>query len=237
LSSKKTLYDNGSKKTIETDSDDKLLQTFTDTIISSDGKKNGRVKGKGSMNNAIAAHIFDYLESYHILTHFLKKVNDRDMEVKTTESIPIKLFVYNETTPALSKTYGFEKKAELPVPVLEFYYNNDDLNHPMINEFHATALGVASQEDFRTISHDGLKINAILKPFFERRGLNLSSFWLHFGKHKGKIILASEITPDNCRLMDIESKSLLSYERFDKNLGKVAESYRDVHDRILGENN
>ena len=237
MSSKKTLYDHGSKKILETESDDKLMQTFTDTIVSSDGKKNGRVKGKGAINNAIAAHIFDYLESYHIPTHFLNKLNDRDMEVKNTEKIPIMLHVYNETTPALSKTYGFDKKSELHVPVLEFYYTGENLNQPMINEFHATALGVANQEDFRALSHDGLKINAILKPFFERRGLNLSSFKIQFGRLKEQIILTSEITPDNCRLLDIETKSLLCHERFDKNMGKIAESYRTVYDRILGENN
>jgi phosphoribosylaminoimidazole-succinocarboxamide synthase len=159
------------------------------------------------------------------------------MEVKATETIPITLFVYNETTSSLSKKYGFDKKSDLPVPIVEFYYKNDDLNHPMINEFHAIALGLTNPEDFRTISHDGVKINAILKPFFERRGLNLSSFWMHFGTYKGQIILNSEITPDCCRLVDMETNDLLSYERFEKDMGKLTEAYRDVYDRILGENN
>lgn len=236
MSGKKPLFEDGSKKVFTTDSEEQLLYSFVDTIVSSDGKKNGRVKRKGALNNAIAAQIFEYLASYNIMTNFIEKVDEKELHVKATELIPITVTVHNYPTSILARRYGFDKKSELPVPVLEMYYDNEKLNHPMVNEFHAAALDLASQEEMRTMAHDAMKINAILKPFLERRNINLAGFNLHFGRQGDFVILSKEITPDTCRLWDMETGEPLCQERFDKDLGKVGETYRDVHDRILGEN-
>jgi len=236
LSVKKVLFEDGSKKVSETESEDQLLQAFTDNIVSTDGKKNGRVKGKGVINNAIAIHVFEFLESYHLKTHFMNKENEREMKVKNTEKVPITIEIHNISSPQLSKKYGFEKKSQLPVPVIEFYYNNSKLNRPMINEFHATALEVCTQDEMRTMARDALKANAILKPFFERRNINLAGFRLQFGRYKGHLIINSEIIPDTCWLIEKETGDPIGHECFDRDLGNVSETYRDVHERIVGDN-
>ena len=122
MSGKKVLYEDSSKKVMEHESEDQLIQSFTDNIVSSDGKKNGKVKGKGPINNAIAIHVFEYLESYNISTHFVSKISDRDMQVKKTELFPFYVKVYNVVTPALKKRYTKDKGDEVNAPLIEFYY-------------------------------------------------------------------------------------------------------------------
>ena len=235
MSGKKVLYEDGSKKVIESDSADQLVQSFTDNIVSSDGKKSSKVRGKGSINNAIAVHLFDYLESYNVTTHFMTRLNEREMQVRKTDLYPITIQIYNLATPALKKRYVKNVKTELTLPIVEFYQGKDRLNDPINNVFTDQALEIASEDELRIMSRDGLKINALIKPFFERRNLDLTDVKLQFGKYRGRVILSSEITPDTCRLIDSETGDVLSSERFDKDMGSLAESYRNVHERIIGE--
>ena len=236
MASKKALYEDESKKVFETDADDQLMLSFTDTIISLDGKKKGKMRGKGNINNAIAAHLFEYLESFHIRTHFISKINEREMQIRKTEKIPISVKINNFATADLTKRFGFEKNATLPVPVVEYYYEQEKLNNPVINDTHAASLGIASEDDMRTIMHDSLKINALLKPFFERRNINLVGLTLSFGKYKGRIVLTSAIIPDTCHLWDLDTSDNLDRARYDGELAKVSDAYKEVFARIIGEN-
>ncbi len=235
MSGKNVLFEDGSKKVMETDSDDQLIISFTDNIVSSDGKKNSKVRGKGHINNAIAVHIFDYLESYNVATYFVSKLNERDIQVRKTEMYPITVQVHNVSTPALKKRYAKVSKEDLTLPLIEFYYGKDHLNDPVANTFTEKAMELVAEDELRIMNRDGLKINALIKPFFERRKLNLGNVKLQFGKYRGRIMLSSEITPDSCLLSDSESGDILSSERFDTDKGNVAESYRGVHERILGD--
>ncbi len=235
MSGKKVLFEDGSKKVFEADSDDQLILSFTDNIVSSDGKKNSKTKGKGTVNSAIAVHLFDYLESYNVSTYYVSKINDRDIQVKRTELYPITVCIYNESTPALKKRYAKESKEDLTLPIVEFYHGKDRLNDPLNNEFTEKALEIAGEDELRVMSRDGLKINALIKPFFERRNINLADVKLQFGKYRGRVILSSEITPDSCQLIDTETGNILSSERFDKDMGNISESYRNIYERVLGE--
>jgi phosphoribosylaminoimidazole-succinocarboxamide synthase len=231
----KVPIEDGTKKVIEHESEDQLIQSFTDNIVSSDGKKNGKVKGKGPINNAIAIHVFEYLESYNIATHFVNKINDRDMQVKKTELYPIVVKVHNVVTPALKKRYAKDKSEEIKAPLIEFYHGKDRLFDPVNNNFTDQALELAEEDELRVMTREGYKINALVKPFFKRRNVDLADITLQFGKYRGRLMLSSEITPDSCRLLDSDSGDPLSSERFDKDMGNISESYRNLHNRILGE--
>lgn len=235
MSDKKVLFEDGSKKVYEADSDDQLIQSFTDNIVSSDGKKSGKVRGKGPTNNAVAVHIFEYLESYNVATHFVSKLSDREMQVRQTDIFPITVQVHNMATPALKKRYGNDNNNDLPLPMIEFFHGKDRLNDPLNRDFNEQALELAGVDDLKAMSRDGLKINALIKPFFERRNIILADVKMHFGKYRGHVVLSSEITPDSCRLTDAKTGKALSSERFDKDVGDISELYRTVHDRILGE--
>ena len=235
MSGKKVPIEDGTKKVIEHDSDDQLIQSFTDNIVSSDGRKNGKVKGKGSINNAIATHCFEYLESYNISTHFVNKINDREMQVRKTEHYPFVVKVHNVITPALKKRYTKGKDEEIEAPIIEFYYGKDRVFDPVSKVFSDQALEVSGEDELRIMTREGYKINALVKPFFKRRNIDLKDITLQFGKYRGRIMLSSEITPDSCCLIDSDSGDPLSSERFDKDMGNISESYRQIHDRLLGD--
>jgi phosphoribosylaminoimidazole-succinocarboxamide synthase len=235
LSGKKVLYEDSSKKVMEHDSEDQLLQSFTDNIASSDGKKNGKVKGKGPINNAIATHAFEYLESYNISTHFMNKVSEREMQVKKTDLYPISVKIHNVLTSAIKKKYAKDKDAEVNTPLMEIYHGKDKLYDPINNKFEDKASELAGEDELRAMTRDGYKINALIKPFFKRRNMELTQMTIQFGKYRGRVMLSSEITPDSCRLLDDDSGDLLSSERFDKDMGNLSESYRLIHDRLMGE--
>ena len=235
MTGKKIPIEDGTKKIMEHESEDQLIQSFTDNIVSLDGKKNGKVKGKGPINNAIAIHVFEYLESYNISTHFVNKINDRDMQVKKTELYPIVIKVHNVVTPALKKRYKKEKGEEIEAQLIEFYYGKDRLFDPVSKNFSDQAFELAGEDELRVMTREGYKINALVKPFFKRRNIDLADITLQFGKYRGRVMLSSEITPDSCRLLDSSSGDPLSSERFDKDMGNISESYRKVHNRLLGD--
>ena len=157
------------------------------------------------------------------------------MQVRQTDIFPITVQVHNMATPALKKRYGNDNNNDLPLPMIEFFHGKDRLNDPLNRDFNEQALELAGVDDLKAMSRDGLKINALIKPFFERRNIILADVKMHFGKYRGHVVLSSEITPDSCRLTDAKTGKALSSERFDKDVGDISELYRTVHDRILGE--
>jgi phosphoribosylaminoimidazole-succinocarboxamide synthase len=234
LSGKNVLFENGSKKVVEHESEDQLIQTFTDNIVTLDGKKDSKVRGKGQINNNIATHLFEYLESYNISTHFVTKLNDRDMQVRRTEIFPVTVLIYNTATTGLKRRYASAKKNELQLPIVEFYHGRERIYDSNATNFEQQALDVASADELQSMSRDGIKINALIVPFFKRRNIDVANIKLQFGKYRNRIILSSEITPDTCQLLDTESGELLSSERFDKDMGNLIESYQQIQERILG---
>lgn len=233
---KKKLYEGKAKILYETDNEEYLLQEFKDDATAFDGQKKGKIKGKGKVNNQISAQLFNYLENYHVPTHFVKVQSDNTMVVKRLEMIPVEVVVRNIATGSLVKRYGVEEGKELEYPVLEFYLKDDAKHDPMINEHHILAFGHASAEELKQIQRYAQKVNAILKSFFHRRNLALVDFKLEFGRtNAGKIVLADEISPDTCRLWDAGTGDKLDKDRFRQDLGNVEEAYEEVRKRVMNE--
>jgi phosphoribosylaminoimidazole-succinocarboxamide synthase len=211
-----------------------LLQEFKDDATAFNALKKGTIRNKGVINNHITAHIFKYLEKHGIKTHFVKLVSDNEMVVKKLKIIPIEVIIRNIAAGSLLKKTNFKEGLVLSKPIVEFYYKDDALGDPLINDSHALAMKLAKPAELKTLRKLAEKINAKLKPFFNKRNLKLVDFKLEFGKDKkGKILLGDEITPDTCRLWDTETNEKLDKDRFRFDLGNVDDTYVEVKNRIL----
>jgi len=231
---KKKYYEGKAKILYLTDNEELLIQEFKDAATAFDGAKKGIIKGKGAINNQISAYLFNYLDSYHVPSHFVKEHSGNSMIVKKLDMIPLEVVMRNIATGSLVKRYGVKDGRELEHPILEFYLKDDTKHDPMINEHHILAFGHASSDELRLMSRYAQKINAVLKSFFFRRNLLLVDFKLEFGRYKAnKIVLGDEISPDTCRFWDVQTREKLDKDRFRKDLGKVEEAYEEVRKRIF----
>ncbi len=214
---------------------DLLLQEFKDDATAFNALKKGTILNKGKINNELTNYIFKYLEKSGIKTHLVKKISDNEMIIKKLKIIPIEVVTRNIAAGSLLKKTNFKEGTVLKKPIIEFYYKDDSLGDPMINDSHALAMKLGAQKDIKKLKSMADKINSKLKKFFLKRNLKLVDFKLEFGKDKkGKIILGDEITPDTCRLWDAKTNEKLDKDRFRFDLGKVDEAYEEVRSRILG---
>lgn len=232
--SKKVLSEDGSKKIIESDMDDQLILSFTDTISANDGSNQTKVRGKGAINNAISSHLFEYLESYHILTHFILKLNEKEMTVKKAELIPLDVIISNILTGDLCKRLKQKEGIVLQSPHIDYFHINNDQKHRLVEESQILEQSIATPEELKILKRMVLKINALLKSFLERRKIKLVESRLQFGKYRGHLILTGELTPDTCRLWDSDSDEKMDRDRFLQDLGDIEENYQEIHDRIFG---
>ncbi|MFH0764955.1 MAG: phosphoribosylaminoimidazolesuccinocarboxamide synthase [Calditrichota bacterium] len=232
MEKKDLLYEGKAKKLYATDDANLLIQEFKDDATAFDGTKKSRIVGKGEMNCSISAILFDYLESYHLPTHFVKRIAPREMIVKKVEIIPIEAVMRNIATGSLIRRLPFEEGKALEYPIFELYLKNDALHDPLINEYHAYALNLCKPEEIRAMFRFTAKVNAILRAFLERRGLLLVDFKLEFGRYHGELLLADEISPDTCRLWDRKTHKKLDKDRFRHDMGGVEDAYREVLERL-----
>ncbi|HCX05046.1 MAG TPA: phosphoribosylaminoimidazolesuccinocarboxamide synthase [Clostridiales bacterium] len=229
---KEMVYEGKAKKVFKTEDDSKYIIQYKDDATAFNGVKKGTIEGKGIINNKMSALLFKILEEKGIPTHFIELLNDREMLVKEVTILPLEVIVRNIAAGSLAKRLGLEEGAVMKKSVLEFCYKNDELGDPMINEYHIEALDLATKEQIEKIKRYSFKINDILGKYFKTRGIKLIDFKLEFGLHKGKVILADEISPDTCRLWDIETDKKLDKDRFRRDLGEVEETYKEVFKRI-----
>ncbi|MBU0469033.1 MAG: phosphoribosylaminoimidazolesuccinocarboxamide synthase [Candidatus Omnitrophica bacterium] len=226
------IYEGKAKILYKTDDPDKLIQYFKDDATAFNAAKKGTVVDKGVMNNKISTKIFEFLESEGIVTHYEKMLSDREMLIKKVSIVPVEVVVRNKAAGSLCRNLGVEEGKKLPISVLEFCYKRDDLNDPLMNECHIIALELATQEELDKIKEIALKINALMSKFFANLNLELIDFKLEFGRFKGGIILADEISPDTCRLWEIGTGKRLDKDRFRHDLGNVEEAYQEVLSRV-----
>lgn len=228
------IYEGKAKKVYETDDKNLLIQEFKDDATAFDATKRGTIVGKGVVNNKISAKLFELLESKGVETHFVKLLSDREMLVKRLKILPIEVTIRNVVAGGMSKLLGLEEGMVLKEPVLEYHYKNDALHDPLINDYHIRAINLATDEELRTIRERSFEINRILKDFFSKRALDLIDFKLEFGRHKEKVLLGDEISPDTCRLWEHGTKKKLDKDRFRQDLGGVEEAYQEVLRRTIG---
>lgn len=227
------LYEGKAKRVYKTSDDALYMVEYKDDATAFNGVKRGTIEGKGVINNKMSAMLFKELEKEGIETHLVEYIDDNHMLVKRVEIVLLEVITRNVVAGSLAKRVGKEEGVVLPKPILEFSYKNDDLGDPMINRFHATALGIATDEEVDEIIAQALKINEILQGIFDKANLTLVDFKLEFGRTPdGKIILADEISPDTCRLWDKDTQEKLDKDRFRRDLGGVEEAYIEVYNRL-----
>jgi len=226
------IYEGKGKFLHETDSPEYLIQYFKDDATAFNAGKRGTIVEKGIMNNKISSKLFEFLQSEGIPTHFEKRLNDREMLIKKVEMIPVEVVVRNVAAGSLCRNLCLKEGTKLAKPILEFCYKNDELNDPLINECHMEALDLASEEEVQTIKGYASRVNELMSQFFLRLNLELIDFKLEFGRYKGEIILADEISPDTCRLWEVGTGKKLDKDRFRLDLGNIEEAYQEILNRV-----
>jgi len=228
------IYEGKAKILYETDDPDLLIQYFKDDATAFNAQKRGTIAGKGVMNNRISAALLTHLAEHGVPTHFVKLLSDREMLVKRLQIIRIEVVVRNIVAGSLAKRLGLPEGQALEEPVLEFFYKDDALGDPMINDYHIRMLRLASGAEMEAIVDAAFRVNELLTEYFDRRGILLVDFKLEFGRTRGQVLLGDEITPDGCRLWEKETRERLDKDRFRRDLGGVEEAYAEVLRRVCG---
>ncbi len=226
------LYEGKAKKVFKTDKEDEYYILYKDDATAFNGEKKGTIADKGIVNNQMSAILFELLRKEGIPTHFIKLLGERDMLVKAVKIIPLEVIVRNIAAGSLAKRLGLEEGVIMNKTVLEFCYKDDDLNDPLINDYHIYALELASKKQLDTIKEYALKINEILVDYFKERDITLVDFKLEFGLFNNEVVLADEISPDTCRLWDSKTNKKLDKDRFRRDLGDVESAYQEVLGRL-----
>lgn len=227
------LYEGKAKKVFKSDVENVYIVDYKDDATAFNGLKKGTIVGKGVVNNRMSNHMFKMLEEAGVPTHYVEELSDRETAVKKVEIVPLEVIVRNIAAGSFSKKLGIEEGKKLLCPTLEFSYKDDDLGDPMINDYYAIAIGAATREEIDRITELTFKINEVMKEYFLTVGIELVDFKIEFGKTTdGEIILADEISPDTCRLWDVETHAKLDKDRFRRDMGDVEEAYIEVAKRI-----
>ena len=232
VEARELLYEGKAMKLFATADPDRLLQFFKDDATAFNAKKRGTIVDKGILNNAISEVFFRLLDEAGVPTHFVRRLDDRRMLVKRLEIVPIEMVVRNIIAGGLAKRLGLEEGRVLPEPIVEFFYKSDPLDDPMINEWHALVLGMATKPELDRMVELTLRVNAVLRPFLAERGITLVDMKLEFGRYHGEILLGDEICPDTCRFWDSSSGEKMDKDRFRRDLGRVEEAYQEIARRV-----
>lgn len=232
------LYEGKAKILFTTDDPDILLSLYKDDATAFNALKKGTIANKGQINCAISSHIFQYLETKGIATHFIKQISPNEMQVAAVKILPIEVVVRNIAAGSICKRLGLEQGQPLKQPLVEFFYKNDELGDPLITDAHVAMLDLATPKQVEDLKQIALSINQHLQAFFEQCNLILVDFKVEIGVNSsGKMLLADEISPDTCRLWDKAivdpTARILDKDRFRQDLGNVAEAYHEVLRRVL----
>jgi phosphoribosylaminoimidazole-succinocarboxamide synthase len=236
MSRRRQIYEGKAKVMFEGPEPGTLVQYFKDDATAFNNQKKGTITGKGVLNNRISEYLMTKLNEIGIPTHFVRRLNMREQLVKEVEIIPIEVVIRNIAAGSLSKRLGIAEGTVLPRSIVEYYYKKDELGDPMVSEEHITAFGWASTQDLDDIMQMSLRINDFLTGLFLGAQIRLVDFKLEFGRlynnEEMKIVLADEISPDNCRLWDLKTNEKMDKDRFRQDLGQVEEAYQEVARRL-----
>ena len=230
------LYEGKAKKVYATNDENLVIVSYKDDATAFNGLKKGTISGKGVINNRMSNMLMQMLEKNGVPTHFVEELSERDTVVKKVSIVPLEVIIRNISAGSFAKRYGVEEGIVFDEPTIEFSYKNDALGDPLINEYHARALKLATREEIETIKSMAFKVNELLKERFARMNITLVDFKLEFGRLKdGTIVLADEISPDTCRFWDSKTHEKLDKDRFRRDLGGVEDAYNEVMRRLTAE--
>ncbi len=236
MTRRKQIYEGKAKVLFEGPEPGTLVQYFKDDATAFNNLKKGTITGKGVLNNRISEYLMMRLADIGIPTHFVRRLNMREQLIRQVQIIPIEVVIRNVVAGSLAKRFGIPEGQALPRSIVEFYYKKDELGDPMVSEEHITAFGWATTQDIDEIMQMSLRVNDFLTGLFLGIGIRLIDFKLEFGRlvndDEMRIVLADEISPDNCRLWDLKTNEKLDKDRFRRDLGKVEEAYQEVARRL-----
>ena len=229
------LYEGKAKKVYATNDPDLVIVSYKDDATALDGLKKGTISGKGVINNRMSNYLCRLLEKHGVPTHFVEELNDRETVVKKVSIVPLEVIIRNISAGSFAKRYGVNEGIVFSEPTIEFSYKNDDLHDPLINSYHALALGLATKKEIEEIKAMAFKVNDILKEYFLSLNVKLVDFKLEFGRLRdGTIVLADEISPDTCRFWDADTNEKLDKDRFRRDMGGVEDAYNEMMKRVFG---
>ena len=230
---KEMIYEGNAKKVWTTEDPERFIVEYKDDATAFNGLKKGTIAGKGVINNRMSNALMRRLEKAGIPTHYIEELSDRETLVKKVSIVPLEVIIRNISAGSFSQRYGVEEGIVFSSPTIEFSYKNDALGDPLLNTYHAKALGLATDEEIETIKDYSFRINDELKAFWKSCGVTLVDFKLEFGRLPGgTIVLADEISPDTSRLWDSETGEKLDKDRFRRDLGGVEEAYQEIMKRL-----
>jgi len=230
------LYEGKAKRVYATQDPEVVIVSYKDDATAFNGLKKGTITGKGAINNRMTNNLMRRLEEKGVPTHYIQELSDRETAVKKVAIVPLEVIIRNISAGSFSKRYGVEEGIVFEAPTIEFSYKNDDLGDPMLNDYHALALKLATAGEIELIKKYAFAVNELLKVFMKEIGIDLVDFKLEFGKTAdGTIVLADEISPDTCRLWDETTHEKLDKDRFRRDLGGAEEAYEEVMRRLMGE--
>lgn len=230
------LYEGKAKKVYTTDDANILWIEYKDSATAFNGEKKATIAGKGRLNNEITSLLFSKLHEAGIPNHFIQKLSDTEQLVKKVTIIPLEVVVRNVVAGSLAKRLGIPEGTRLEKPLVEFYYKNDDLGDPLLLEDHIAILKLATSEQIAVLKELALKVDDVLTKHFAERRVKLIDFKLEFGiDSEGAILLADEISPDTCRLWDMETDEKLDKDVFRRDLGNLTNAYETILRRLGGE--
>ena len=228
------VYEGKAKKVFKTDDPQLFIVSYKDDATALDGLKKGTILGKGVINNQMTNRLMAKMEKAGIPTHFVRELSERETLVKKVSIVPLEVIVRNISAGHFASRYGVEEGIVFDQPTIEFSYKNDALHDPLLNEYHALALKLATREEIDLIKKYAFAVNDVLKAFWAECGVTLVDFKLEFGKlSDGTIVLADEISPDTCRLWDSVTHEKLDKDRFRRDMGGVEDAYAEIMKRLL----
>jgi len=227
------MYEGKAKQVFATDDPDLVVIHYKDDATAFNGEKKGQIEDKGVLNNRIASALLALLAEKGVPTHFVASLSDRDMLCRKVHIVPLEVIVRNVAAGSMAKRLGLAEGTELKTTVFEISYKDDSLGDPLINDYHAVAIGATTFAELAEIYRYTAVINEVLKAFFLERGVRLVDFKLEFGRTtSGDLVLADEISPDTCRFWDADTNEKLDKDRFRRDLGNVKEAYVEILKRI-----
>jgi len=237
MTKKKMLYEGKAKTIFEGPTANTVIQYFKDDATANNAEKHSIINGKGVLNNSISDFLMRKIHEIGIPTHYIKKLNMREQLVKKVEIIPVEFVVRNIAAGSIVKRLGLKEGEVFPNPLIEYYLKRDDLGDPLVNEDHIVNFNWGTREELEEMQEYGLRINDFLRGLFLGIGLKLVDFKIEFGRYFSEedgteLLLADEISPDNCRLWDIKTNNKFDKDLFRQDIGGLKEAYQEVAERL-----
>lgn len=222
------------KRVYATDNPEEAIVYFKDEAMAFHGLKRGRILGKGEVNNAVCRHVFELLSKHGVANHYIRQLDSRHSLVHRVEIIPVCVKVRNRVAGSLARRIGYPEGTKLDSVVVELCLKDDELDNPLVNTSHVLAMKLATQDEVDRILATALRVNRILSDYMMEIGVEVIDFKLEFGRFRGKIVVADEISPDTSRFWDARTHEPLDIDRFRRDLGNVEQAYQELLHRMMG---